>query len=245
MQAIILAAGLGTRLKPLTDTMPKAMAKCAGKPLIDHAIDYLISQGADHIIVNVHHFGKLLRDYLLKNNYPVHIEVSDETTELKDTGGALVHALPLMKDESDILIFNTDILTDLNLKDLYRIHQNSQNDATLIVQDRESSRKLAFSENGLLSGWINQNTGERKADDGPDKKLLAFSGIHLLNLKLIRAFQKTYGSRPFSIISAYLEVMHAFKIGYLKAPKDIMWLETGNPQRLENAGKFMKNRNLK
>jgi len=235
MQAIILAAGLGTRLKPLTDNIPKALVRCAGKPLIDHAIDYLVRQGIDYILVNVHHHGDVLKEYIEGKQYPVPVVISDETAELKDTGGALVHALPLMKEERSILIFNTDILTDLSLASLYQDHNHSDRRATLIVQNRDSSRKLAFSEDNLLTGWMNCKTGESIGSVNEDSRMWAFSGIHLIDLELIKHFQKNNGNRPFPIIPAYLEASQHLQIGSYTTPEGTVWLETGSPERLKAA----------
>lgn len=239
MQAIILAAGLGTRLRPLTDHIPKALVPCAGKPLIDHAIAYLVCQGIDYIIINVHHQGDLLKEYIENKHYPVPVVVSDETQELKDTGGALVHALPLMHDERSIIIFNTDILTDLSLSSIYQAHIHSANSATLIVQDRDSSRKLVFSEEGLLTGWLNCKTGETIGVVNETGSMWAFSGIHLIDLDLIRHFQKEYGNIPFPIIPAYLTASQHHQIGWYRTPQGISWLETGTPERLKDAEKIL------
>ena len=158
MQAIILAAGFGTRLRPLTDHTPKALVKCAGKCMIDHAIAYLESYGFDRIIINVHHFGEQIIEHINNHHYKAEILISDERAELKDTGGALVAALPLMNEEDSILIFNTDVITDLDLQELASAHESSDSSATLIVQERESTRKLVFNAENHLIGWHRKRT---------------------------------------------------------------------------------------
>lgn len=241
MQAIVLSAGFGTRLKPHTDHLPKALVQCNGKAMIDHAISYLAGEGYDHIIVNVHHFGELIIEHLSRQDYGVRVVVSDERNQLKDTGGALVAALPHMMDEPHILIFNTDVITNLSSNELTKLHEKSGNAATLIVQDRDSSRKLAFDRQNHLTGWINYKTDETIGHvDEQDSELLAFSGIHMINLDLIRHFQEVYGDTPFPMIPAYLNAIEKFNIGAYSAQKENIWLETGDPVRLNQAAEFLK-----
>jgi len=241
MQAIILAAGFGTRLKPYTETLPKALVQCNGKAMIDHAIEYLSAQGFDHIIINVHHFGELIINHINTNTYNVEILISNERDQLKDTGGALVAALPLMRPEKEILIFNTDVITDLDLKKLYEVHNNSGNSASLIVQDRPSTRKLAFDENLHLTGWINYKTGDTIGSvDETKESLYAFSGIHMIDLELIRHFAVIYGSAPFPMIPAYLSALEKYSIGAFESLPENIWLETGDPDRLKLAEEYLK-----
>lgn len=239
MQAILLAAGLGTRLQPLTNDKPKALVQCGNKTLLDHAIDYLVTQGISYIIVNVHHFGDQIIEHISRRSYPVPVVISDERELLLDTGGALVNALPLMKDERDILIFNTDVLTNLELRGMYQRHKDERLDATLIVQDRESSRKLAFSENGLLTGWKNYKTGETIGKTNEESGMMAFGGIHLISLDMIRDFQRQFGTRSFSVITAYLNATEQFRIGRYMVPEGTIWLEAGSPERLEAAARYL------
>lgn len=155
MQAIILAAGLGTRLKPLTDDRPKALVLLKGMTLLDRAIAYLTAQGIERIVVNIHHFGNQIADHISHGQYDVPVLISDERRLLKDTGGALVQALPLLSPDEDILIYNTDIVTDMLLSKLFSAHIASGNDATLLTSVRESTRQLAFSPKaGLQAGKI-------------------------------------------------------------------------------------------
>ena len=244
MQAIILAAGFGTRLKPYTDTLPKALVRCNGKPMIDHAIEYLMKSGVDHIIVNVHHFGELIIDHLQTSKYDVGLSISDERVQLKDTGGALVAALPLMKKEKKVLVFNTDVITNMDISALYNTHAHNENSATLIVQNRESSRKLAFNRDGQLTGWINYKTNESIGTVPSSRDdLFAFSGIHLIDLDLIRHFESIYGDHPFPMIPAYLNSLKEYRIGSFLASENTMWLETGDPARLLEAEQFLKQEN--
>ena len=243
MQAIILAAGFGTRLRPLTDNTPKALVKCAGKCMIDHAIDYLESYGFDRIIINVHHFGEQIIDHIKSQHYKAEIIISDERSALKDTGGALVAALPLMNEEESILIFNTDVITDLNLHELASAHESSDSSATLIVQERKSTRKLVFNAENHLIGWHNYKTEESigNIENAPESSFFAFSGIHMIDRSLVERFAEIYGDRPFPMIPAYLSCIDEVNIQAFKARKETVWLETGSQERLKEAEEWVKN----
>ncbi|MDD3541727.1 MAG: sugar phosphate nucleotidyltransferase, partial [Petrimonas sp.] len=164
MKAMIFAAGLGTRLKPLTDTMPKALVPVAGKPLLWHTIQKLKAAGFDEIIINVHHFAGQIRQYIQDNNrFGIRIEFSDETQALLDTGGGIKKASWFFDDEKPFLIHNVDILSDIDLQNLYHFHTNSNSVATLVVSERKTSRYLLFDKNNHLAGWINEKSGETKS----------------------------------------------------------------------------------
>ena len=155
MKAMIFAAGLGTRLKPLTDHMPKALVPVAGKPMLEHVIEKLKASGFNEIVINVHHFGNQIIDFLKeKDNFGIQIWISDETEELLDTGGGIKKAAHFF--DEPFLVHNADILSNVNLKDLYEFHQASKNDATLLVSPRKTVRYLLFNEENRLCGWVNK-----------------------------------------------------------------------------------------
>ncbi|MGB6093368.1 MAG: sugar phosphate nucleotidyltransferase, partial [Moheibacter sp.] len=157
-KAMIFAAGMGTRLKPFTDHHPKALAEVNGKTLLQRNIEYLKTIGVTELTINVHHFADQIIDFLKQNsNFGIHIQISDETAELLETGGGLVKAKEMIGDQS-FLVMNVDILTDLNLEDLIQFHYQYQPLVTLAVSDRDSSRKLLFKKNRQLAGWKNLNT---------------------------------------------------------------------------------------
>ena len=169
MKAMIFAAGLGSRLKPLTDTKPKALIEVAGKPMLEHVILKLKASGFNEIVINVHHFADQILDFLQANhNFGVDIHISDETEELLDTGGGLEKAGKYFisschEDKNGILLHNVDILSNCNLQDLIRFHQQTPDVyATMLVSRRITSRYLLFDDNNLLCGWINKTTGEVK-----------------------------------------------------------------------------------
>lgn len=207
MQAMIFAAGLGTRLKPLTDTMPKALVRVGGRPLIEHVVEKLKASGVDKIVVNVHHFASQVVDYLHENgNFGADISVSDESSMLLDTGGGLKKARKLFSPDAPILIHNVDILSNVDLCWLYASHDG--NDATLLVSERKTKRYLLFDDGMRLVGWTNVETGEVRSPykdlDVAACRMLAFSGIHVFSPRmfpLMDAFPDKFG-----IIDFYLKV---------------------------------------
>ena len=158
MKAMIFAAGLGTRLKPLTDHMPKALVPVAGKPILEHVIGKLKSSGFDEVVINVHHFADQIIDFLkAKDNFGIKIWISDETDELLDTGGGIQKAAPYF--DEPFLVHNADILSNVDLKALYDFHRTSGNDATLLVSPRKTVRYLLFDEkNRLHTQNVRQHT---------------------------------------------------------------------------------------
>ncbi|HMY83485.1 MAG TPA: sugar phosphate nucleotidyltransferase [Saprospiraceae bacterium] len=239
MQAIILAAGLGTRLKPLTDDRPKALVLLKGMTLLDRAIAYLTVQGIERIVVNIHHFGNQIADHISHGQYDVPVLISDERRLLKDTGGALVQALPLLSPDEDILIYNTDIVTDMLLSKLFSAHIASGNDATLLTSVRESTRQLAFSPKGWLTGWQNKKNDEIKGVLEPDSRMFSFSGIHIIKPSLIGYFGQEFGDAPFSVIPAYILAALDHKIGYYMTPESIKWMDVGSPEKLKLAEEYL------
>ena len=182
---MIFAAGLGTRLKPLTDHLPKALVPVAGKPLLEHVILKLRAAGFDEIVVNVHHFADQIIGFLEdKHHFGIRIEVSDERGQLLDTGGGVRRAAPFFDDGAPFLVHNVDILSDLDLGALYRHHLSHNPLATLVVSQRDTSRYLLFTPGGRLRGWLNRRTGETKPpalSPTPDLRPLAFAGIHVMS----------------------------------------------------------------
>lgn len=233
MKAIIFAAGLGTRLRPLTDTRPKALIEINGVPLLEIAVRNLIKNGFLEIIINVHHFGEQILDFLkTRDNFGINIAISDERDFLLDTGGGLKKAAWFLRDEP-FLAFNSDILTDMDLKAFYEFHNRSNALATLAVRDRESSRYLQFDPENKLCGWKNIKTGEvRTSRDAGSPRNLAFSGIHVMHPDI---FKLMPDENRFSIIDVYLEAAKKYDI--LAYPHDEdLWLDVGKPDALKKAG---------
>ena len=242
MKAMIFAAGLGTRLKPLTDTMPKALVPVAGRPMLEHVINKLKSSGFDEIIINIHHFGQQIIDFLeSNNNFGISIHISDERDMLLDTGGGIKHAMELFPSDEPILIHNVDILSDVDLKSLYRFHIDSGNDATLMVSRRETSRYLLLDKSNRLNGWINTSTGETKPEGfiyNPEiHSKYAFSGIHVVSPTLFN-FMKDKWTGKFPIMDFYLKECMNARIGACIKP-EIKLIDIGKPETLKKAEEFL------
>lgn len=204
---MIFAAGLGTRLKPLTDTMPKALVPVAGKPMLEHVILKLKSAGFDEMVINVHHFAHQIIDFLKeKDNFGIKIWISNETDCLLDTGGGIKKAASFFTDGEPFLVHNVDILSNMDLKALYEYHRTNGNDATLLVSPRKTVRYLLFDEADRLCGWVNKDTLQTKPEGfiyQPDiQKEYAFSGIHVISPTLFKYMGNEWRGK-FSIMDFY------------------------------------------
>ena len=239
--AFVLAAGLGTRLRPWTLSHPKALVPVGGIPMLGRVLTRLEESGFDRIVVNVHHFASQIYDFLRVNPEYSHVAVSDETSELLDTGGALLHALPLLRDgmvgDTPVLVHNVDILSNAPLERLLRRHEESGAAATLLVSERDSSRRLLFDGEMRLRGWHNLASGEYRPDGAGEEKSLAqyaFSGIYVIETSLI-ARMPAYGYEgKFSIIDFLLDVACREDIrGEVAA--DLKLIDIGKPATLERA----------
>lgn len=234
-QAMIFAAGLGTRLKPLTDTMPKALVRVGGEPLLHHVVMNLRAAGFDRIVVNVHHFARQIVDYLAANgNFGIDIRVSDESDALLDTGGGIRKAAPLFNPDEPILIHNVDIMSNVNLAKFYA--SAKEHDATLLVSDRQTSRYLTFTDRMRLSGWINTKTGETRGP-APYGTRHAFSGIHVFSPRLF-PLMEGFGDK-FGIIDFYLKACATADIHGCVKP-GLRLLDVGKPDTLREAETFVK-----
>ena len=239
MQAFIPAAGLGTRLLPLTEHRPKALVEVGGVPLLKIAIDNLARQGATRIVVNVHHFADMVIDYLQSHDWGTEVLVSNEKDKLLDTGGGLKKAAPLFNRDEPILILNVDFLSRINFRDLVELHQQDGNFVTLAVSVRDTSRFLLFADNGLLVGWNNRSTGETKWVGEPIAKYraLAFSGIAVLDPGVLEVLPPC--EIPYSIVPAYLNIAKEHRISYfIHSSSD--WMDVGTPQSLNKAQSWFR-----
>ena len=215
MKAMIFAAGLGTRLKPLTDSMPKALVPIGGKPLLQHIIEKLSNAGFKEIVINVHHFPEQIIRFLRDNdNFGLHIEVSDESDKLLDTGGGIRKASAFLKGDTPFLVHNVDILSNADLGKLYDSHTRQEEMATLLVSQRKTSRYLLFDEQYMLKGWINDSTDEVKSPYpgfSPEKyRRFAFAGIQVISPEIFDRMENM--PDKFSIIDFYLSIAADVKI---------------------------------
>lgn len=225
---MIFAAGLGTRLKPLTDTMPKALVPVGGRPLLWHVIMKLKDSGFERIVVNVHHFAQQIIDYLAANqNFGLDIRISDESEKLLETGGGIKKALPLFDPHSPILIHNVDILSNVDLSQL------DVDVPTLVVSERKTKRYLQFDESMQLIGWKNIETGEVKGREG---RSLAFSGIHVFHPSLFPLLNDW--PERFPVMDFYLKVCAHHLVRGIEV-KNLQLLDVGKLDTLEQAKSFI------
>jgi N-acetyl-alpha-D-muramate 1-phosphate uridylyltransferase len=225
MKAMILAAGLGTRLNPFTDLHPKALYVVNGKSLLEHAITHLKSAGIDDIIINVHHFADQIVEFIyLHDNFGLNISISHEAEELLETGGGLKKASWFFKNCNCAVIRNVDIISDLDLLQMAECHQNSKALATLAVRTRKTSRYFLFDEEMNLCGWENQKTGERIVSRVADHfNALAFSGIQIIDPGIFPEITET---GKFSLTDLYIRLATTHKIkGYLE--EGVVWKDVG------------------
>lgn len=240
VRAMIFAAGLGTRLKPLTDRMPKALVPVGGKPLLQHQLEKLRAFGCRDVVINVHHFADMIEQWVSDNPQDMSVRFSDERAELLDTGGGIKHALPLLMGAREgFLIHNVDILSNVNLHLFVQAAAN--NVATLLVSERPTQRYLLFEEDLRLVGWVNISTGQVRSPypdlDVSSCRKLAFAGIHYMKPTLFDYFDEW--PLKFGIIDFYLKICDRVPIyGYVQPGLRIM--DVGKADTLELADKFVE-----
>jgi NDP-sugar pyrophosphorylase family protein len=244
MRAMILAAGLGTRLKPFTNHHPKALALVNGKTLLQRNIEYLQAYGICEVVVNVHHFSdQIIRAVQENNGWGSGITISDESGEVLETGGGVLFAADYFKNQAAWLVMNADILTTLPLDKMIAADnllrdENENYIGTLAVTNRTTSRNLLFNQKGVLIGWKNNTTLEEKwafaktsFNDANNIVPKAFSGIQIIHAPFFTAL-KLQGK--FSLIDAYLQIATTNTIGYYDHSDSIL-MDVGKPENLEKA----------
>lgn len=254
MNAMIFAAGLGTRLKPITDTMPKAMVPLDGRPLIQILIERLKDAGVKEIVVNVHHFAQQIIDFIRSNDsFGIDIRFSDETDMLLETGGGLKAAAPLFSTSDPVLVHNVDIISNADLVSFY----NDAKATTLLVSQRKTQRYLLFDDSDLLVGWVNLSTGQVKSPYGHIRQLVAsasdadgirskieseyhlyaFSGIQVFYPSLLPYMDIWQGK--FSIIDFYLSVCDRVPI-HCRFNPDLKLMDVGKLDTIAQAEALLK-----
>lgn len=242
MEGFILAAGLGTRLRPLTDDRPKALVEVGGQTLLERTIVRLEEAGIEHIVVNVHHFADKIVDFVeclrvkeSKGQKVCRIDISDERNLLLDTGGGLKHAAPLFSGRENILIHNVDVLSDIDLRDVERRHVEEGNLVTLCASRRDSKRMLAFDGEGLLTGRVATHDPLPIAHSA-----LAFSGISVVSPTLFPLLPEAV--HPYPVIDEYVRLSReGHRIGCYEHPgTSDHWLDVGKPETLKLASQFLK-----
>ena len=234
---MIFAAGLGTRLQNETFAKPKALVDVGGKPLLQHAIEKLKAEGIAEIVVNVHHFSELVISFIKQNDFGIPVHISDETDKLLDTGGGLKKAARYFNDNEPILIYNVDILSNLNLQLLLEENLKSGALVTLAVRKRETQRYYKFDSEMNLVGWINRKTGETKISKPEHFEKateMAYSGIHVINPEIFSMMPET---DRFSVTDFYLELAKTQKIMGFYDDSDL-WMDVGKPEQLAEVRKL-------
>jgi len=233
---MIFAAGLGTRLRPITNDRPKALAEINQIPLLEIIIRRLINFGFDEIIINVHHFADKVLEFLdSKKNFGINIQVSDERAELLDTGGGLKKASWFFDDKKPFLVHNVDTITNIDLLEYYNYHIKNNALATLLVRHRPGSRFFLFNEKNKLCGWENVISKEKILVDDQHGRIeqVAFSCLHIIDPSI---FQFINEDGCFSIIDVYLRLAKEHNIyGYVD--DDSYWLDVGTPEKLQRGEK--------
>lgn len=245
MKALIFAAGLGTRLKPLTDNMPKALVPIAGKTLLEWQIDQLKRAGITDIMINVHHFPDLIIDYVRQHDsFGCHITISDERELLLDTGGGLRKAWKNDNDNGNhepILAMNVDILSTIDLPHFIQSFNDTREDGLLVVSQRDTQRYLLFDHDSLLRGWTNLATGEIRPqnlsnDDAQTMCRLAFSGMQILSPTMLPLLDQV-AEPKFSMIDFYLRVCNRTRLrAYV--PSNYRMMDVGKIDHLKEAEQF-------
>ncbi len=241
MKAMILAAGLGTRLGPLTNDKPKALVECNGRTLLEYAITKLKYFGFSEVIVNVHHFSTQIIDFVASRDFGIPISISDETEQLFDTGGGLLYAKHFLDGDEPFLICNVDIVSSIDFSDMMQYHKEHKALATLAVSNRKTSRYLLFDENNQLCAWENKATNSIIiANERVNYTPLAFSGIQIISPEM---FQYITETGKFSIMDLYLRLAKDHSI-IAYNHTGAFWLDIGKYEQLAESERLIKNQNL-
>lgn len=236
MKAMIFAAGLGTRLFPITKDKPKALAPLQNTTLLAYNLEFLAKQGVSEFIINTHHFSEKISEYLeANNNFGLNIKISHEEI-LLDTAGGLANARKYFGKNEDILLYNVDVISNIDISKLLAFHNKHKASATLAIRNRETSRYFLFNKNKELKGWINKNTDEVKSceDNISDFNEFAFSGIHIINTDFIKDIKE----EKLSITPFYLQqACENTIIGY--EHNNDYWFDCGKIETLKQAEEFI------
>jgi len=231
VKAMVLAAGVGSRLRPLTDQTPKALLEVGGKPMLEHVLRRLAGAGVDAAVVNLHHLPEQVEAFLKSRDFGLRVELSREET-LLDTGGGLKHAARFFDDGEPFFIHNADIYSEVDLRALYRAHRASGALATLGARKRQGSRYFLFTPEGRLCGWEHPGQGrvEWAGPARPDAERLGFDCIHVASPALLEKMTET---GVFSIKDVYLRLAAAGEDLRAFRADEWFWIDVGSPEKLE------------
>ena len=236
MKAMIMSAGKGTRLGKITETIPKVLVGINGKSLLQIAVETCTRHGFDDIIVNVHHLAGMVEEEVMRlNKLGFSIAVSDERELLLENGGGLYKARDFF-DDDPFLVYNADIVTDLDLSALYRFHLKKKGLATLAVRNREGSRFLLVNSAGVLKGWCNISTGERiiPASESEGLTKVGFSSVQIIEPEIFKYMKEGV----YTVVSLYLELAVTHNI-YTYRCDDGYWFNVGTPENLESVRRLL------
>jgi NDP-sugar pyrophosphorylase family protein len=245
MRAMIFAAGLGTRMKPITDNLPKALAPVDGVPLLEIVIRRLKFFGIEDIIINVHYLADQVEEFLhSKHHFDINIKISDERQQVLETGGGLKKAKWFFDDKKPFLVCNTDVLSNIDIHKLHQQHLENEAIATLAVQQRKTSRYLLFDESQQLSGWLNTNSGEVKLSrlEANRLQMFGFSSFQILDPRIFEYFPSE--KNVFSTIDTFLKTSETERIKAYVHNED-SWIDVGTPENLQPASAVVKQLQLK
>ena len=243
MNALILAAGLGTRLGTYTANRPKALVEVNGRTMLEHQLRHLAAAGFDRFVINIHHFAGKVQEYLKQNgNFGLDITLSDESSLLLDTGGGIRQAMHLFQDDAPLLVHNVDIFSNTDLRNLYQTHIKSGADATLLTARRSTSRYLYFNNMGALCGWSNEKTGEVRSPlsdfDKTKYTPYAFQGIHVIS-KSVLPLLDAIPEQRFGITDFYVSNAGNLNLQMFESDPS-QWVDAGKPETLGKASQIVK-----
>lgn len=247
MRAMVFAAGLGTRLRPMTLDRPKALVEAGGEAMLGHVMHRLVAAGVTEAVVNVHHFPDMVIEYLNRHdNFGIEIHVSDERDLLLDTGGGFLAARRWLDkgDGEPIILHNADIYADIDFRAMADAHSRSGAMATLLVSDRESSRALLFDREMRMHGWMNRKTAETKPAglDVSGLHGLSFNGVHVVSPAIFEPLERFAPSPKFSITDFYISACKDNDIrGYLY-PAAYLWADVGTVDKLAELDARLRNK---
>ena len=241
MKALVFAAGLGTRLKPITDTMPKALVPVGGKPLLYHVVMKLKDAGFDDIVINVHHFADSIIEYVhSQDDFGIKVSFSDETDLLRETGGGIRHARPFLEG-GRFLVHNVDILSDLDIA-WFMSQARSGALSNILVSERETQRYLLFDDDMRMVGWTNVATGEVRSPykglDPAKFRRFAFDGVHLVSDRIFTIFDDDGWGERFSIMDFYIRECAGHEIHGI-VPEKLRMMDIGKAGTLRDAERFI------
>lgn len=243
MKAMIFAAGLGTRLAPITDTCPKALVPVGDEPMLQRVIRRLRDESngeISEIVVNVHHHAGMIKDYIAAHDFGLPVRVSDESDLLLDTGGGVVKAATMLRGDGAVMLYNADIFSNFPIDEMIETHRRSGVDVTLLADERTTSRYLLFDRaTGRMTGWRNVSTGETRSPYGDEvvaaSRQLAFGGIHIINPGVLDRLQEYKPDGKFSITPFYIDMCGQLDIRSYTPSQPYNWIDIGRPESLERA----------